>query len=101
MVGRRAVLSDRHLAERLALDEPARLTRRDVVARARAVLVHGARSGTVDAEFKSVTGRPVAVDLGFAGEFEARLLERVRADVGVALDAVIPREHSFVNPARN
>ena len=43
-----------------------------------------------DAELDGVAGRPVLIDLRLAGELEARLLERVGADVDILFGAVVP-----------
>ena len=48
-----------------------------------------------------VASRPILVDLGLAGELEARALLVVVADVDVGLCPVIPVEDLFVDPARN
>ena len=104
MVGRRAVLADRDLAVGLALQEPVGFARGDVVGRgavARASWLKLLEAAPLMPSSMRVAGRPVVGDLGFAGELDAVLLERVGADVGVALDAVVPEEHGLVDPARN
>ena len=64
-------------------------------------LVPAAGVVSPNADLDRIAGRPVLIDLGFAGELEARLLQVVRADVHVALRAIVPEERGFVDPTRN
>ena len=109
VVGRRAFEADRQLAQLLALDPPVAL------AHLHRVVMHGRgrcrirrrilvpASGVVspNADLDRIAGRPILIDLRFAGELEARLLQVVRADVDVALSAIVPEERGFVDPARD
>ncbi len=65
------------------------------------VLRELARRRALDTELKRVPSRPVAVDLGLAGELHAALFKRVGADVSIAFNTVIPEIDGFVDPARN
>jgi hypothetical protein len=102
MIGRCTILSDKHSAELLVLQEPAALANGDVI-RGRSVwivLVPFAAVSPEDTKFDDITCGPVLIDLCFADETNARLLDRVCADVDIALGAVVPPGNLFADPAR-
>jgi hypothetical protein len=107
VIGRQRVIPDQNSSVVLIFQVPAAAADGQTVIRRRRALAARARliplsAGiAVDADFEQVPRRPIFIDLGFAQEFESRLLDRTRADVDVALGAIVPESDLLVHPARD
>jgi hypothetical protein len=109
VIGGHAIEADRNLTQATALEKPVALAQverefpvgRRGMLRGDVVLVPTVRGMALHADFEDVAGAPFLIDLGFADELEARLLDEVRADVGIPLNAVVPGKNRLVHPARN